>query len=85
MICDCGGGTVDIISYTIRQVSPYPTFAKVCEGIGKYQVAADSLGIMLSLLFRCKVWINLYRPRTGQIASKTIRLRLEVSQSQPKR
>ncbi|KAF2163638.1 hypothetical protein M409DRAFT_25826 [Zasmidium cellare ATCC 36951] len=34
MICDCGGGTVDIISYTIRQVSPYPTFAEVCEGIG---------------------------------------------------
>ncbi|GIZ48282.1 hypothetical protein CKM354_001135000 [Cercospora kikuchii] len=34
LICDCGGGTVDITSYTIDQIEPTPMFSEVCVGIG---------------------------------------------------
>ncbi|OBT74407.1 hypothetical protein VF21_06831 [Pseudogymnoascus sp. 05NY08] len=34
LICDCGGGTVDITTYTITQVQPYLTFDELCVGVG---------------------------------------------------
>jgi hypothetical protein len=34
MICDCGGGTVDITSYTVEETDPIPAFEEVCVGIG---------------------------------------------------
>ncbi|RFU34080.1 hypothetical protein B7463_g2225, partial [Scytalidium lignicola] len=34
LICDCGGGTVDITTYTITQVRPYLTFDELCVGVG---------------------------------------------------
>ncbi|TGO59585.1 hypothetical protein BCON_0043g00440 [Botryotinia convoluta] len=34
LICDCGGGTVDITTYTIIQVQPYLIFDELCVGIG---------------------------------------------------
>ncbi|ESZ92367.1 hypothetical protein SBOR_7251 [Sclerotinia borealis F-4128] len=34
LICDCGGGTIDITTYTIIQVQPYLTFDELCVGIG---------------------------------------------------
>ncbi|QSZ31534.1 hypothetical protein DSL72_001101 [Monilinia vaccinii-corymbosi] len=34
LICDCGGGTVDITTYNIVQVQPYLSFDELCVGIG---------------------------------------------------
>ncbi|KAM0129318.1 hypothetical protein ACHAP3_007821 [Botrytis cinerea] len=34
LICDCGGGTVDITTYKITQVQPYLSFDELCVGIG---------------------------------------------------
>ncbi|KAF7946500.1 hypothetical protein EAE96_009497 [Botrytis aclada] len=34
LICDCGGGTVDITTYKIDQVHPYLIFDELCVGIG---------------------------------------------------
>ncbi|KAF7932504.1 uncharacterized protein EAE98_003803 [Botrytis deweyae] len=34
LICDCGGGTVDITTYKIIQVQPYLSFDELCVGIG---------------------------------------------------
>jgi molecular chaperone DnaK (HSP70) len=34
LICDCGGGTVDITSYKVLQVSPKLEFEELVEGIG---------------------------------------------------
>lgn len=34
LICDCGGGTVDITSYSIKQVYPRLEFEELVEGIG---------------------------------------------------
>ncbi|CAD6450069.1 da6a4bb9-e93e-481b-ba9f-35eb6b8a01e0 [Sclerotinia trifoliorum] len=34
LICDCGGGTIDITTYRIRQVQPYLIFDELCVGIG---------------------------------------------------
>ncbi|TVY82086.1 Heat shock 70 kDa protein 12A [Lachnellula suecica] len=34
LICDCGGGTVDITTYTITQVSPLLSFDELCTGTG---------------------------------------------------
>ena len=34
LICDCGGGTVDITSYRIRELSPKLEFEEIVEGIG---------------------------------------------------
>lgn len=35
-MCDCGGGTVDLILYTITQVQPYLKFEELCVGVGEY-------------------------------------------------
>ncbi|KAF4634009.1 hypothetical protein G7Y89_g4107 [Cudoniella acicularis] len=34
LLCDCGGGTVDITTYTITQVQPCLSFDELCIGIG---------------------------------------------------
>ncbi|KFZ02938.1 hypothetical protein V502_11372 [Pseudogymnoascus sp. VKM F-4520 (FW-2644)] len=34
LICDCGGGTVDVTTYTITQVRPYLSFNELCVGVG---------------------------------------------------
>ncbi|KAF1844825.1 actin-like ATPase domain-containing protein [Cucurbitaria berberidis CBS 394.84] len=34
LICDCGGGTVDITSYKVTQMSPQLKFEEIVEGIG---------------------------------------------------
>ncbi|KAF7866851.1 hypothetical protein EAF04_005692 [Stromatinia cepivora] len=34
LICDCGGGTIDITTYTIQQVQLYLIFDELCVGIG---------------------------------------------------
>ena len=34
MVCDCGGGTVDITSYTIVELGQQPVFDEACVGIG---------------------------------------------------
>lgn len=34
LICDCGGGTVDITTYTILETTPRLEFQEVCVGIG---------------------------------------------------
>ncbi|KAK6611329.1 hsp70 protein-like protein [Botrytis cinerea] len=34
LICDCGGGTVDITTYTVTSVEPKLTFEELCIGIG---------------------------------------------------
>ncbi|KAF8853277.1 Hsp70 family protein-like protein [Acephala macrosclerotiorum] len=34
LICDCGGGTVDVTTYTVTQVNPQLTFDELCIGIG---------------------------------------------------
>jgi hypothetical protein len=34
LICDCGGGTVDITSYKVLQVTPKLEFEELVEGIG---------------------------------------------------
>ncbi|KIN04334.1 hypothetical protein OIDMADRAFT_159767 [Oidiodendron maius Zn] len=34
LICDCGGGTVDITTYTITQVQPCLEFDELCVGVG---------------------------------------------------
>jgi molecular chaperone DnaK (HSP70) len=37
MICDCGGGTVDITSYTIVELGQQPVFDEACVGIGMFR------------------------------------------------
>ncbi|KAF7191493.1 Heat shock protein SSA4 [Pseudocercospora fuligena] len=34
LICDCGGGTVDITSYSIVETEPIPVFEEACVGTG---------------------------------------------------
>ncbi|TGO51695.1 hypothetical protein BOTNAR_0347g00050 [Botryotinia narcissicola] len=34
LICDCGGGTVDITTYTVTSVAPKLTFEELCVGTG---------------------------------------------------
>ncbi|KAK6828704.1 hypothetical protein RU639_003752 [Aspergillus parasiticus] len=34
LVCDCGGGTVDITTYLVNQVSPTLKFEELCTGIG---------------------------------------------------
>jgi molecular chaperone DnaK (HSP70) len=34
LVCDCGGGTVDITSYRIKQLTPALQFEEIVEGIG---------------------------------------------------
>jgi molecular chaperone DnaK (HSP70) len=34
LICDCGGGTVDITTYTITQIYPRLSFDELCIGVG---------------------------------------------------
>ncbi|TVY15152.1 Heat shock protein [Lachnellula arida] len=34
LICDCGGGTIDITTYVVTQVSPYLTFDELHIGAG---------------------------------------------------
>ncbi|KAF5877191.1 putative hsp70 family protein [Botrytis fragariae] len=34
LICDCGGGTVDITTYTVTSVAPKLTFEELCIGTG---------------------------------------------------
>ncbi|KAF7909369.1 uncharacterized protein EAF01_003087 [Botrytis porri] len=34
LICDCGGGTVDITTYTVTSVAPKLTFKELCIGTG---------------------------------------------------
>ncbi|RJE22726.1 hypothetical protein PHISCL_04942 [Aspergillus sclerotialis] len=34
MICDCGGGTVDITTYTVKSSTPTLQFTELCPGIG---------------------------------------------------
>jgi molecular chaperone DnaK (HSP70) len=34
LICDCGGGTVDITTYTVTAISPSLEFQELCVGIG---------------------------------------------------
>ncbi|KAL4789394.1 actin-like ATPase domain-containing protein [Aspergillus venezuelensis] len=34
LVCDCGGGTVDITTYLIESVSPWLRFDELCTGIG---------------------------------------------------
>jgi hypothetical protein len=34
MICDCGGGTVDITTYTVGKIEPKPAFEEACVGKG---------------------------------------------------
>ncbi|KAF9629605.1 putative hsp70 family protein [Lasiodiplodia theobromae] len=34
LVCDCGGGTVDITTYCIEQVAPKLQFKELCVGIG---------------------------------------------------
>ncbi|KAF3479675.1 uncharacterized protein GIQ15_06651 [Arthroderma uncinatum] len=34
LVCDCGGGTVDITTYLINQVNPALSFEELCTGIG---------------------------------------------------
>ncbi|KAF2723145.1 hsp70-like protein [Polychaeton citri CBS 116435] len=34
MICDCGGGTVDITSYSLKALSPQLVFEELCVGAG---------------------------------------------------
>ena len=35
LVCDCGGGTVDITTYNIVDVSPRLEFDEICVGVGK--------------------------------------------------
>lgn len=35
LICDCGGGTVDVTTYTINQTTPRMEFSELCVGVGK--------------------------------------------------
>ncbi|KAF7900053.1 hypothetical protein EAF00_004389 [Botryotinia globosa] len=34
LVCDCGGGTVDITTYTVTSVAPKLTFEELCVGTG---------------------------------------------------
>ncbi|KAE8396111.1 hypothetical protein BDV23DRAFT_144350 [Aspergillus alliaceus] len=34
LVCDCGGGTVDITTYVVNRVSPSLEFEELCTGIG---------------------------------------------------
>ncbi|OJJ02097.1 hypothetical protein ASPVEDRAFT_887752 [Aspergillus versicolor CBS 583.65] len=34
LVCDCGGGTVDITTYLVKQVQPTLKFEELCTGIG---------------------------------------------------
>ncbi|GFG22579.1 heat shock 70 kDa protein 12A [Aspergillus udagawae] len=34
LVCDCGGGTVDITTYLVETVKPELTFGELCTGIG---------------------------------------------------
>ncbi|MCJ1265191.1 hypothetical protein MMC22_005066 [Lobaria immixta] len=34
LICDCGGGTVDITTYTINKTTPRMEFSELCVGVG---------------------------------------------------
>lgn len=36
VVCDCGGGTVDVISYEVRQIRPQLRVAEVTAGTGDY-------------------------------------------------
>jgi len=42
-VCDCGGGTVDITTYNIVDVSPRLEFDEICVGVGE---SADFAGMM---------------------------------------
>jgi hypothetical protein len=36
MVCDCGGGTVDITTYSMVEVEPRLEFEELLVGIGTY-------------------------------------------------
>lgn len=43
LVCDAGGGTVDISTYKIVATTPSLVFDEICVGIGKY-VTPNKLG-----------------------------------------
>jgi len=49
MVCDCGGGTVDITTYAIVDTEPRLDFEEVCVGIGMSKVSLATLAIELTL------------------------------------
>lgn len=41
-MCDCGGGTVDITTYSIEETEPRLEFEEICVGGGKFvDVSSD--------------------------------------------
>ena len=41
MVCDCGGGTVDITTYSIVGTEPKLEFEELCVGTGTVVSVAD--------------------------------------------
>ncbi|KAF7872010.1 uncharacterized protein EAF02_009115 [Botrytis sinoallii] len=53
LICDCGGGTVDITTYTVTSVAPKLTFEELCVGTGQdIHSLGRSIGHLGPLLYK---------------------------------
>ncbi|KAL3483161.1 hypothetical protein BJX62DRAFT_245151 [Aspergillus germanicus] len=67
LVCDCGGGTVDITTYLIQTVHPKLEFEELCTGIGGKcgSTAVDRNFYMLMKARFGKAFDSLPRRRTG--------------------
>lgn len=42
VLCDCGGGTVDLITYEVKETEPYLKLGEAVEGSGTIQYTQDT-------------------------------------------
>ena len=59
LICDCGGGTVDITTYEITATSPKLVFKELLVGTGNPVSSAIPLRVLLTFC-RWQVWLYLH-------------------------
>ncbi|KAJ0417519.1 hypothetical protein BJY00DRAFT_325500 [Aspergillus carlsbadensis] len=67
LVCDCGGGTVDITTYLIKGVHPKLDFEELCTGIGG-KCGSTAVDRNFYMLMKCrfgKAFESLPRRRTG--------------------
>lgn len=72
MICDCGGGTVDIITYTIAETSPALVFDEPCEGVGESTTMRLLCVRIVTNVTRREVWFHHYRPQLASADAKEV-------------
>ena len=65
LICDCGGGTVDLTTYHITAIDPKLEFKELIIGTGKPDRVR--LHTITDTVHRWKVWLDIHRSRISQV------------------